>query len=154
LSREIVRHGRERRPATVPEGASSPVWSLSFTSHLVERRHHGVEVLERRLEFLDDLSREDVGRRKVGGVLEAVVFEPQQIEVGLGTGEEVLVEEGKRFGPLFITRLRRSLSTLSSSLPSNLHQDSARVETKPSHVFAGLELLRELSRRLAFASGN
>lgn len=56
-----------------------------LTSQLVKRHHSGAELLERRLEFLDDLSREDVGNRKVGGVLEAVVLEPQQIEVGLVT---------------------------------------------------------------------
>ena len=47
----------------------------------------------RRLEVLDDLLRDHLGRREVVGVLEGLVAEPEDVEAGLVARDQLVVGE-------------------------------------------------------------
>jgi hypothetical protein len=49
----------------------------------LELRCHGPKACERRLEALDDFRRDLVGRGQEVGIVESVVFEPEEVEIEL-----------------------------------------------------------------------
>jgi hypothetical protein len=56
------------------------------------RRYQG-KLIERSLQILDDLSGDHIGGRQVGGVLQAVVLEPENVEAGLVTLYQLFIGE-------------------------------------------------------------
>jgi hypothetical protein len=52
------------------------------------------ELIESGLQVLHDLGGDHVGGREVGGVLQAVVFEPENVQAGLVAFDQFVISEG------------------------------------------------------------
>ena len=76
----------------------------SFLQVLRDRR----ELLQRGLQVFGDLGSDNIGIRQVRAVFEAIVFEPEEVEVHLVALDQLFVGEG--LPALALVRLVRSLA--------------------------------------------
>src|ERR1017187_503111 len=51
------------------------------------------ELVERGLQVFDDLGSDDIGGRQIGGVFQAFVLEPKDVQAGLVTFDQVVIAE-------------------------------------------------------------